>query len=155
MKNCWRVPVLLTIVMATSTVRADDTSSADVVRQLVTAYNNHDVDSMLVLFTDDIRWMSVADQQISLEAKGHEEMASAMHSFFQARPSTQSELRSVSAAGPFVTAIEEAFTLVDGKRRGQCAASVYEVNGRKIRNVWYFDAFACPAKSDTSQPTDN
>lgn len=147
--------VALTILAPALFAHAGERSFGDIVRQLLAAYNDHDVDAMLEVFAGDVRWLSVAGPVISIESEGQADIAAAMHSYFKSRPTTQSEIRDLSTAGPFVTALEEAYRIVDGKKRGQCAISVYEIREQKIQNVWYFDAFSCPARSESAQPTDN
>lgn len=117
---------------------------ADTVSRFVDAFNAHDVDAMLELAADKIRWMSVAGDKAVVEAAGHDELRSSMTDYFSSVPSARSKLRSLVASGPFVQAIEQAYWESDGAEKNQCSVSVYEIVDGKISNVWYFSAYQCP-----------
>ena len=123
---------------------AGEFTPAEIVGQLDAAYNDHDVDAMLQLYSDDVRWMSLAGAEITTEAKGLDEIEAAMQAYFKSQPSTRSSHHGVNVSGPFVTAVEEVTWQVGEEQRKQCATSVYEVRDQKIQNVWYFASFPCP-----------
>lgn len=113
------------------------------VREFVAAYNAHDVDRMLASCAQDVRWMSVSADKLTVETSGTEKLAEAMRTYFRDLPSTRSELRSVLVSGNFVMASEQAMWESGGQTRTQCSASVYEVREGKIQAVWYFPAHGC------------
>ena len=117
---------------------------ADVVERYVAAYNDQDVERMLEHASTDIRWMSVSESDVHIEANGVEELRSAMVAFFGAGTGIRSRLLSVSESGLFVHTVEAAIWSSENGIRSQCSMAVYEMSGRKIQNVWYFPAYPCP-----------
>jgi hypothetical protein len=118
-------------------------ASTQVVRSFIDAFNAHDVDAMLSIAADDIRWMSISGSTLSAEATGKTELGEAMRRYFQQFSTARSIVRSVSAEGRFVTTIEQAQWVVKSESRNQCGVAVYEVDGAKIKNVWYFPPLPC------------
>lgn len=123
--------------------RAQVGSAAGIVRSFIDAFNAHDVDAMLSMAADDIRWMSISGSTLSAEATGKTELAASMRQYFTQFSTARSVVRSVNAEGRFVTTIEEARWEVRQEPRSQCGVAVYEVDGAKIRNVWYFPPVPC------------
>lgn len=118
-------------------------SSEEIVRGYLDAHNAHDVTGMLAALNDGVRWMSIAEDGISIEAAGKEMLGSAMTDYFARLPSARSELRNAHAVGNFVSTIEEASWDSRGKRKSQCALATYELSDGKISNVWYHAAQPC------------
>lgn len=116
----------------------------ETVENFVEAFNQHDIDAMLELATDDLRWMSVADGQLSKEASNQGELREAMASYFASTPSVRAEIRSITESGPFVHTVEEALWSSHGAEKNQCSMAVYEILEGNVRNVWYFPAHECP-----------
>jgi hypothetical protein len=116
----------------------------ETVENLVEAFNRHDIDAMLELTTDDLRWMSIANEQLSIEASNQGELREAMSSYFASTPSARAEIRSITESGPFVHTVEEAFWSFNGAEKSQCSVAVYEILEGNVHNVWYFPAHECP-----------
>jgi len=123
-------------------VRAD-TAAQNLIHSYFSAYNAHDVEEMLTMVTDDVRWMSVDDNNIYVEAEGRESLGNGMVSHFRNSPTTRSEVRAISELGQFVTVIEAAMRDADGVTHSQCAISVYQLADGLITNVWYYGAQPC------------
>lgn len=125
--------------------RADSTAVRPerLVRELLAAFNAHDPARMIALCADDVRWMSVDGDKISIETTGTKQLAESMAGYFKKLPSARSKLGRVTVSGGFVTAVERASWVSKGVTRAQCSVSVYEIRENKIRNVWYFPAHGC------------
>ena len=123
---------------------ASEADPAGVVRRFVDAFNAQDVQAMTALAAEDIRWMSVSGEGLTVEAAGRKALRSAMREYFESLPSARAELLSARESGPFVQAVERASWTAGGIERSQCSAAVYEVADGRIRNVWYFPAYECP-----------
>ena len=119
-------------------------TSAETVKHYVQAYNDRDVEKMLASVATDIRWMSVAEDAVSVETSNRIELRAAMSAYFLSTSNTRSELRSIVESGPFVHTVEEAFWSTADGVKSQCSMAIYELAEQKIRNVWYFAAYPCP-----------
>ena len=116
----------------------------ETVENFVEAFNRHDIDAMLELTTDDLRWISVTNEQLSIEASNQGELREAMASYFATTPSARAEIRSITESGPFVHTVEEALWSSHGVEKNQCSMAVYEILEGNVHNVWYFPAHECP-----------
>ena len=139
--------LVLFLMIPAAAYSADD-NNVRIVRAYTDAYNAQDVDAMLVLVSEDIRWMSVADTKISVEAKRKKSLHLAMTAFFAAKPVAYSELREIQSLGRFVAVVEQAFWEREGEKGSQCALAVYEIEADLILNVWYYSEQECnPAEN--------
>lgn len=68
--------------------------NAEAVENFVEAFNRHDVDAMLDVATEDIRWMSLADEQLSVETSNQAQLREAMADYFVNVPSARAEILS-------------------------------------------------------------
>ena len=142
-----KLPVVATVLVCSFAAHAE-ISSTELVDSYFKAYNAHNVDRMLAMVTDDVRWMSVDGNSIALEADGKESLGVAMNAHFARSPSTRSEMRDISALGDFVTVIEAAMRDSDAATRSQCAITVYQFSEGLIANVWYYAAQPCEQTAD-------
>ena len=117
--------------------------SIRVVHSFIAAYNEHDIETMLTFVTEDIRWMSVEEENISVEASGKEALGIAMTAYFEGLPSARSEVLFVHGLGDYVSVTEKAVWISDGVAHSQCAISVYQLTKGHISNVWYYSAQPC------------
>ncbi|MEQ8315466.1 MAG: nuclear transport factor 2 family protein [Gammaproteobacteria bacterium] len=115
-----------------------------IVERFIEAFNQHDVSAMLELTESDLHWMSVAGQNLSIEASGQSELRDSMKAYFESTPSARSNILSIRESGPFVHTLEQAVWSAGGVERNQCSIAVYELEANKIRNVWYFPEHSCP-----------
>ena len=122
---------------------AEDANPVSVVESYVAAYNEHDVEAMMAYCTDDVRWMTVSEAQVSVDADGKAQLRSAMVEHFKSSPATASELLTVEGHGPMVVAVERAMADRTQPEAAFCSASVYRLQDGLIRGVWYFDAYRC------------
>lgn len=118
--------------------------NAESVERFVAAFNQQDIDAMLDLAAQDVRWMSVAGDQLSIETSTRHQLREAMTGYFASTPGTRAEIRSITESGSFVHTVEKAFWNSNGVEKNQCSMAVYELIEGKVRNVWYFPAYECP-----------
>lgn len=138
-----RMTWLVTLLMICVTTTASSVSSKDIVLDFVDAYNKHDIEAMMALCSDNVRWLTVTTDTVIVEAAGKKNLASQMREHFTRSPQTNSTLLAAEDDGPMVVAIERASAGVDVESRSQCSASVYQLRDGLIENVWYFDVYAC------------
>lgn len=136
-----RVALLFLIACSMNITHADESTA--IVEKFVEAFNQHDIDAMLELSDSELRWMSVAGQQLELQTSSKEELQEAMSDYFASTPSAQSKIRSISESGNFVHTVEEAMWTSNGMQQSQCSMAIYELKDLKISYVWYFAEHQC------------
>ena len=143
-----RLVLLAVISQPALLLAASPSNSVDVVAGFVTAYNRHDVAQMMARCAENVRWLTVTGDTVTVEAQGRDNLRSAMEAHFAGSPNTRSEMIKVEGDGPMVVAIEKA--MADGRapHKAQCSASVYQLQDGRISNVWYFDAYRCEGAED-------
>ncbi len=116
----------------------------DVATHFVEAYNAHDIDAMLALSHESIKYMFISGNQIHTVTNGKAHLKRYLKPFFEHNPKASSRIRSSKLSGDFIQLLEEAvFTDKQGQERSQCSFSMYQLKDNLIINVWYFDAHEC------------
>ena len=116
----------------------------DLINEYIELYNQHDLDNMLNLLSDEVKWMSVSEDKLNIETQGKEELRESLKNYFENIPSARSELLFLEARGDYLQAFEKAlWKNKDGEEKSQCASSVYELDGNLIKNIWYYPSFSC------------
>ena len=110
------------------------------VRDFVAAFNAHDSGAMAGFVTEDVQWISLDGDAISVEADGKAALISAMNDYFQSCPTCRSRLSEMAASRDRVSAVEVASWQDPGGARTQAAMAVYEFSGMRIKRVYYFPA---------------
>lgn len=135
---------LCTTILTLSCAKTpEETELLRLTRQFVAAYNAHDAAAMTAMVTEDIRWMNVAGNTVSVETSGRAELRSVMQGWFSEGSPAPSRMRSAMQAGQYVLGVEEVLSKADDSRKNQCSAVVYEFAGSLIKDVWYYPAFDC------------
>jgi ketosteroid isomerase-like protein len=120
---------------------ADATKSNDQrVRDYVAAFNKKDVETMLSMVTEDIQWLNVAGDKISVETQGKAKLRESMTGYFKSTPTAKSELEWVQATSVRVAALERASWQTKSGPKSQKSLSVYEFRGELICRVYYYPA---------------
>lgn len=121
--------------LATRNAKAEQT-----VRAFTDAYNDGDLDGMMALAANDIVWLDVNGDELSIATRNADELRAAMTSFFAGDATPKSAVAILTSHGQFVTTLERAYYTVDGKETSQASFAVYELKADKIRRVWYYPA---------------
>lgn len=117
------------------------TPEAVILRAYYDAYNRHDPDAVAALLAEDVRWYSVAGDQVATDAESRTAVRDWLVGYFKSIPSTRSTLQSLEVTGAHLAVRERAtWTTGDGQPRAQEALAVYEIRDGLIRRVWYFPA---------------
>jgi len=114
-----------------------------IVAQYVKSYQQKDIQGMSRLMHPQIRWLSVKEQQLSLEVSGKNALIKAMRKTFNSSGKVESALLWSKALGGFVSAFEKASWPSQGEMKSQCSPVVYQLKDDQILNVWYFPATNC------------
>ena len=153
-KQKWISLFLITLVISPQLLSASSKSpnnsepqtnalNLKVVLNYVNAFNAQDIPAMLQNTTEDIKWMSVYGEQLSLETTGKAPLKQTLQHYYQQVPSIHSELLEKKSSGPFVYTVEKASWKSDGENKSQCSPAIYQLEKGLIKHVWYFAAFAC------------
>jgi len=111
--------------------------------RFVAAYNARDVEAMIKIVTEDVRWLSVAGATIQTETSGRTELDSAMTGYFSVGIRARSEMRILRQHGNYVFRVEEVMPGAGGESKNQCGVVVCEFEKALIKNAWYYPAYAC------------
>lgn len=132
----------LVLLMASPATFADDTAMQNEqrVRDYVSAFNQRDLDTMLSMVSDDIQWLNVAGDKITIETSGKAKLRESMTAYFKSNPSAKSQLEWVQATASRVAAQERATWQGKSGQKSQASLSVYEFRAGLISRVYYFPA---------------
>ena len=138
-----RLNLVFLLLVISPGVYADAEARADVVRDFVNSYNQGDSAAMLDLCTDDVQWLSVDGDQISVEADGRDALGESLQRFFSGSSVPRSDLLEVTVAGTKIVTVEKAYWMTDSGEQSQCSVAVYQLRELKVSHVWYFDSYEC------------
>lgn len=112
----------------------------EVVRGLMTAFNDHDADKMRTFWTDDVTWIEITGRQSTVVTDSAQALYDELVVYFEAYPDVSSSLEKIAVNGNYLTAIERPVWLEDGERKSQASIVVYEFEDGKVRRFWYYPA---------------
>lgn len=113
-------------------------SNEQLVRDYVSAFNNREIDTMLAMVTDDVQWLSVAGDKISVDTQGKLKLRESIAAYFKSTPSSKSALEWVQTTASRVAAMERASWQSQSGPRSQAGLSVYEFRDGLIARVYYY-----------------
>jgi hypothetical protein len=108
------------------------------VRDYVSAFNKREIDTMLSMVSDDIQWLNVAGDKITVETQGKEKLRESSATYFKSTPSAKSELEWVRVTAARVAALERAAWQGKSGPKSQASLSIYEFRGGLISRVYYY-----------------
>lgn len=137
-----RVVLLSCCLLASLPVFSQDSKAehAQVVREFIAAFNAHDAAAMAKFVTEDVQWLSIEGEKISIETSGKSALVSAMGAYFKSCPTCRSQLAESISSLERVGAVEIAHWEGKNGPRTQRGICVYEFTGDLIRRVYYFPA---------------
>ena len=116
-------------------------SQSEIVAAYVDAYNARDIDAMLALMHDEVQWLSVEAESVSVFANGKADLAAQMREYIASTMVTTSEIDAGFVDGRFVAVREIArWNGQDGEPQEQSALAIYEIENGLVRRVWYYPA---------------
>ena len=118
-----------------------DTPEIAVVRAATAAFNAHDPEKLAALYAEDIKWLGIDSDKISVEGEGRTAVRDWLAGYFRNNPNVRSEISDLAQTGIYVSFRERTtWTAQDGSTRAQTALAVYQVRDGKIKRAWYFPA---------------
>ena len=138
------VTLLACIITFTTHANAQQQSAnIDRIASFMTAYNEHDIDGMLLNMTDDVKWLGVTNNQLVVETADKKQLQQAMQAHFEAQPNARSRIKDSIELGNTVAVVEEAFTERNQTSTSQCAMSIYQLADGLIASITYYAAAKC------------
>ena len=131
------------VTLAASRTHAQPTNNLDRIANFMAAYNEHDINGMLINMTEDVKWLGVAKNQLIVETADKKQLQSAMQAHFKAKPNARSRIKDSVELGNTVAVIEEAFTEQQQSETSQCAMSIYQLSDGLISSITYYAAAKC------------
>jgi hypothetical protein len=118
-----------------------DTSPIAVIRGYVAAFNAKDLDAMMAHVAPTFVWLNVGGDSTTVGGRGTGAFRQLLERYFREVPSARSEVRAVSATGPWVTVHDHTrWTASPDGPGGQSSLAVYEVRAGLVQRVWYYPA---------------
>jgi hypothetical protein len=117
-----------------------ESAHAATVRAFVDAFNRHESGAMSAFVADDVQWLSISGDSITVDARGKAALVSAMDSYFKSCTTCRSELTALMESRERVSTVEAASWQSSRGARTQSSVAVYEFSGSLIRRVYYFPA---------------
>lgn len=140
--NLLKVILLTFFIMFLSEAHANnvETNHQLTVEQFVASFNAQDSTAMASFVAEEVEWLSINGQQVTVEAKGKDNLIVSMNSYFKSCSTCRSKLESVISTPDRVSAVEIASWQGKNGLKSQRALAVYEFSGDKIKRVYYFPA---------------
>ena len=138
MRNPLVLPAVLHLLVSSAAFAAEPPKSNEqLVRDYVSAFNKHEPDTMLSMVSEDIQWLSVVGDKLTVETQGKAKLGESMTAYFRATPSAQSDLQWVQMTASRVAAMERARWQGKSGPKSQSSLSVYEFHAGLITRVYY------------------
>ena len=109
-----------------------------IVRQFTSAFNAQDVDAMIALVSDDVRWIYVNRSSMSAELEGKQALANSMRDYFASCKSCRSKIHGMTCSTERVGVVEVASWEGPSGTKSQASMAIYEFTGQLIQTVYYF-----------------
>ena len=140
------IPLLVLVACFTFTNLANPAVSAfaknkeQIVYSYIAAFNAREIDEMLEMVTDDVQWLSVEGDSVSLEANGKKALRRSMVEYFKSCTICKSRLAHTFSTSGRVAALEVASFETSKGVQEQRSVSLYEFSNGFIKRVYYFPA---------------
>lgn len=111
-----------------------------ITRTYIEAFSARDIETMLSLCTDDIRWGYVEGAVYAQAGMGKAALREELQGYFAGVPTVTSEIVSMMANGDSIAITEQVSWTPNGSTEPTTskALGVYQFRDRKIAAVWYF-----------------
>jgi hypothetical protein len=93
---------------------------------------------MLGMVTDDIQWLNVAGDKITVQTQGKTKLRESLAAYFKSTPSAKSELEWVQVTASRVAGLERAAWESKSGPKSQASLCIYEFRDGLISRVYYY-----------------
>lgn len=116
-------------------IKGQTSDKEKILRDYFEAYNQHAIETVLEMVSDDIRVYSVTSDTVTIDIEGKVNLRNWLTNYFQDLPKVSSEISGINEVGNRISFTETAYW---GEERSQSSLAVYEIMEGKIRRVWYY-----------------
>ena len=113
-------------------------SQPEILNEYFEAFNNHDVNALSAMASEDIRLMSLTPDTMTVDLTGREQMETWLEGYFKSLPNVRSGYSGLIVREPFFSFIETAQWGPDSARKQQSSMATYLIEDDKIQRVWYY-----------------
>lgn len=131
-----KITILFLIMLVDlGVLHAQSSQKTKVITDYFDTYNNHQVDSLMIMVSSDFKMYSVSHDTTTLDINGKEALRKWLSGYFNDLPNVSSSTSGINVSGNYVSFIETAHW---GENKSQSSLAVYEIENGKIRRVWYY-----------------
>jgi hypothetical protein len=113
-------------------------SQSEILNEYFDAFNNHDVDGLSAIVSEDIRLMSVLPDTMTTDLKGRDKLETWLEGYFRSLPNVSSTYSDLTVREPYYSFVETATWGPDSARKQQSSLATYLIKEDKIQRVWYY-----------------
>lgn len=113
-------------------------SRSEVLDAYFEAFNDHNVEGLSAMVSEDIRLMSVLPDTVTTDLTGREKMETWLKGYFNSLPNVSSTYSGLTVREPFYSFVETATWGPDSARKQQSSLATYLIKEDKIHRVWYY-----------------
>ena len=129
----------VSLVWLSACTKPDSSHAHPIVAAYSESWNEKDVQKMAALMHPDIQWLSVKDNAITVEVSGKSSLVAEMQEWFNGLDLPSGSLRDWSINGNYIAVTETAaWTDKSGTAQSQSSLTVYELEDKLIRRVYYY-----------------
>lgn len=138
-RNSWLLYFLIAIAAGCGgKVSQNDNKKSEILDTYFQAFNDHDVESLVGMCTEDIRLISITPDTVTVDLRGKEALQAWLKGYFSSLPDVTSAYADVTIHKPFVSFVETATWGPDSTRKQQSSMATYQIRDGKIHRVWYY-----------------
>lgn len=117
---------------------SEQSSHSEILDEYFNAFNNHDVEGISAMTSEDIRLMSVKPDTMTTDLKGRDKLETWLKGYFKSLPNISSTYADLTVREPYYSFVETATWGPDTARKQQSSMATYLIKEHKIHRVWYY-----------------
>lgn len=132
--------LLFTAVAAHSQQTEKAETNEKIVRDYLSAFNERDVERMAGMVSEDVQWISINGDKLTVDADGRDALVASMRGYFTSPYAATSTLEWIQTTPSRASAFEKATWTAGESTRSQRSLSIYEFRDGLIARVYYHPA---------------
>ena len=142
--NTHRIITMIALLFAAVAAHAQEPEQAEanekIVRDYLRAFNERDVARMAGMVTEDVQWISINGDKLTVDADRREALVASMRGYFKSPYAATSTLEWIQTTPSRASAFEKATWTAGESTRSQRSLSIYEFRDGLIARVYYHPA---------------